>query len=236
MLLAVTLLLAACQPATVATPTPTEAVPTAAAPAPTATMPPIATVAEGPASPTMAPPSPSATARPASTTAPTASPATATPPPVSPTTQAQPEGTPVAERVTLVLDGGAGAQVEVQAELAIDREQRSLGLMHRETLAEGTGMLFVFPGDTETGFWMANTKVPLSIAFIDADGAIVGLDDMQPLSTEIHPPPGPYRYALEVPQGFFARQGVEAGAIVRYRDGATLRPLSELPATSSATR
>lgn len=224
-------LVAACQPAGVETPAPPTAPPTlASSPAGTvvaaATVVPAVTATAPVASPTAALASP---------TVPPAPPATATAPAApSPTLQSPPQATPVAERVTLVL-GDEGSAVEVEAELAIDRAQRSLGLMHRETLPEGTGMLFVFPEDTETGFWMANTLVPLSIAFIAADGTILGLDDMQPLTTDVHPPPAPYRYALEVPQGFFARHGVEAGSTVRYRDGAALRPLADLPATSRAS-
>lgn len=235
LLLCLALLLAACQPANVATPTPAGTPPSVTAVA-TATLPgasPSPTVAPPVANPTVPPASPTAPAVPRATAT---SPTTATPPvAASPSPPVPPAGTPAAERVTLVLGSDAGPQVDVEAELAIDREQRSLGLMHRETLPEGTGMLFIFPGDTAVGFWMANTRVALSIAYIATDGTIIGLDDMQPLTTDIHPPPGPYQYALEVPQGYFARHGIEVGSLVRYRDGGTLRPLAELPATGRAT-
>jgi uncharacterized membrane protein (UPF0127 family) len=104
--------------------------------------------------------------------------------------------------------------------------------MFRERLPDGEGMLFIFPGDTTSGFWMENTLVPLSIAWVSADGVVVDLDDMQPLSRDVHEPSGAYRYALEVPQGFFARQGVQVGDRLVFREGTQLRPLSQLPATA----
>lgn len=100
--------------------------------------------------------------------------------------------------------------------------------MFRQTLADGDGMLFIFPADTTSGFWMENTLVALSIAWIDADGVIVGLDDMQPLDRTVHNPPRAYRFALEVPQGFFGRAGVQVGDRFFHRAGAEPRPLAEL--------
>ena len=140
-------------------------------------------------------------------------------------------GAPVAD---LVLGVATGQPVTVRAELVNDNQSRELGLMNRASVPEGTGMLFLFPSDTTAGFWMENTKVALSIAFIDADGAIVGLDDMQPLSRDVHQPSRAYRYALEVPQGFYAKYGIKPGDRVRYQSGADLLPLAQLPAARQA--
>ncbi|MDA8216943.1 MAG: DUF192 domain-containing protein [Dehalococcoidales bacterium] len=151
-------------------------------------------------------------------------------------TPAPPTPTRLADgQVALVIAPSTDHRLDVSAELAITPPQRSRGLMYRDSLVEGTGMLFVFPGDTESAFWMENTKVPLSIAFIDADGVVVGLDDMQPLSRALHNPPGPYRYALEVAQGLFASQGVRVGDRVYYQGMGELLPLAQLPATGEAS-
>ena len=72
-------------------------------------------------------------------------------------------------------------------------------------------MLFVFPSDTEARFWMKDTPSPLSIAFIAADGTILDVQDMEPFSTELHRPPQPYRFALELNQGWFERNGFGVG-------------------------
>ena len=127
---------------------------------------------------------------------------------------------------TIVVIGGEGERVELTVELARTAGERSLGLMFREELAEDDGMLFVFPGDTEAGFWMKDTLIPLSIAFIAADGTILDIQDMEPLSEDTHRPPEAYRYALEVNQGWFPRNGFDVGDRVEIPDsvsGATAR-------------
>ncbi|MBM4417194.1 MAG: DUF192 domain-containing protein [Chloroflexi bacterium] len=109
-----------------------------------------------------------------------------------------------------------GATRDVRIEIADTDAARARGLMERRSLAGDAGMLFIFPGDTDGGFWMRNTLIPLSIAFIDAGGKIVALADMQPLSEEIHRPDRRYRYALEVNQGYFAREGIHVGDAVAF--------------------
>jgi len=166
-------------------------------------------------------------------TAPAATPTpavTATTTPLPPTPTALASG-----RTVLVITTAAGRQVEVTAELAVNPAQRAQGLMFRAQLPAGQGMLFVFPEDTTAAFWMKNTQVPLSIAFIAADGGIVGTDDMAPLDETLHNSPRAYRYALEVSQGFFAQQGVKPGDRVRYREGGQILPLAQLPATRQAS-
>jgi uncharacterized membrane protein (UPF0127 family) len=105
-------------------------------------------------------------------------------------------------------DGGTSA---VTAELARTDEQKMRGLMFRKTLADGNGMLFVYEYDHIMSFWMKNTLVPLSIAFISRDGLIIDILDMEPLSTRPIRSSRSVRYALEVPQGWFARQGILEG-------------------------
>ena len=104
-------------------------------------------------------------------------------------------------------------------EIARTGPERQRGLMDRASLAEGAGMLFVFPTTVSSPFWMRNTRVPLSIAFIDEASVIVDIQDMEPLDETLHYPAAPYRYALEVPQGWFARAGVVIGQRVELPPG-----------------
>lgn len=112
---------------------------------------------------------------------------------------------------TLTVSGGDGVRQELSVELARSAAERARGLMFREELAEDSGMLFVYEQDTETGFWMKDTPIPLSIAFISAEGTILDVQEMEPFSTDLHKPPAPYRYALEVNQGWFQEGGFAEG-------------------------
>lgn len=103
---------------------------------------------------------------------------------------------------------------EVSAEVAATESSRNYGLMHRASLPADTGMLFVFDSVSRPCFWMKNTPLPLTIAFIDRNGLIVNMADMQPYSQISHCPTGPVIYALEMEQGWFANKGIEAGAHV----------------------
>jgi uncharacterized membrane protein (UPF0127 family) len=108
----------------------------------------------------------------------------------------------------------AGGDVSLEAELAITETERSTGLMFRSDLEDGKGMLFVFDHDEVLSFWMKNTLIPLSIAFITYDGKILEIKDMQPEALRSVESSRMVRYALEVPQGWFARAGIEAGDAV----------------------
>ena len=119
---------------------------------------------------------------------------------------------------TIVVTDGEGARAELTVELARTPAERSRGLMLRESLGEDRGMLFVFAENTTGGFWMKDTSIALSIAFIAEDGTILGIQEMEPLSTEVHGPPGPYRYALEVNQGWFQQNGFDVGDRVAIPD------------------
>ncbi len=112
----------------------------------------------------------------------------------------------------------------ITAEVAATPEQRSAGLMHRFSLKPDHGMLFVFDRAEPQGFWMKNTYIPLSIAFIGADGRIVNIEDMQPLSEATHWSKGPVLHALEMRRGWFAERGIGPGATVRGIPGTTPKP------------
>ena len=103
---------------------------------------------------------------------------------------------------------------KVQAEVAATDASRSYGLMNRASLPENHGMLFVFDSPTATCFWMKNTPLPLSIAFIDSRGAIVNIADMQPNTLDSHCPKAPMLYALEMQQGWFHGHSIKAGAVI----------------------
>lgn len=100
----------------------------------------------------------------------------------------------------------------VKAEVADDERKRAIGLMFRESLAPNHGMLFVFREKAGHCFWMRNTLIPLSIAFLDDDGTIVNIEDMAPRSEDSHCPKRPVRFALEMELGWFAKRGLAAGA------------------------
>lgn len=101
--------------------------------------------------------------------------------------------------------------VELDVEVADTPETRARGLMERTELGEREGMLFVFESSEPRSFWMKNTPLPLSIAYIDAELVIREIHDMQPLSLEPVPSRYPARYALEVNRGAFERLGVGVG-------------------------
>ena len=103
----------------------------------------------------------------------------------------------------------------VKAEIAVTQEERAKGLMYRKNLPDGEGMLFIFERDEVLSFWMKNTTIPLSIAYIASDGRIIDVKDMYPLDLNSVSSSRSVRYALEVPQGWFSRAGIRTGDIVR---------------------
>jgi uncharacterized membrane protein (UPF0127 family) len=104
--------------------------------------------------------------------------------------------------------------VSLEVELARTETERNTGLMFRTELEEGKGMLFIFEKDEVLSFWMKNTLIPLSIAYISYDGTIVDIRNMYPHDTSSVHSSRSVRYALEVPQGWFARAGINTGAIL----------------------
>lgn len=120
--------------------------------------------------------------------------------------QAQSESQPKLDTVSL----SAGMHV-IRAEVARTPLQRQMGLMFRQQMAGHEGMLFEFEVPTRQCFWMKNTPLPLSIAFVADDGRIVNIADMQPQSVESHCSAEPVRFALEMNQGWFAKRGIKPG-------------------------
>jgi len=116
-----------------------------------------------------------------------------------------------AELPTIKLNVGGHTVV---AEVAATPELRATGLMHRFSLQPDHGMVFVFDRPQPLGFYMKNTFVPLSIAFIDADGRILNIEDMAPQTLETHWSQGLAVYTLEMKQGWFGKKGVGPGAKV----------------------
>ena len=112
--------------------------------------------------------------------------------------------------------------VALTAEMAITPEQRSRGLMFRQSLKDGEGMLFVFEKEQPLGFWMKNTFIPLSIGFFDKARKLVDIQDMKPVESEMTMTPPSHdsafdaKYALEVPQGWFKKNKIKTGAILNY--------------------
>lgn len=109
-----------------------------------------------------------------------------------------------------------GKTVGIAAEMAVTDEQRQRGFMERTKIPDGTGMLFVFENDQMLRFWMKNTPHPLSIAYIDRNGVIQNMFDMTPFSLASVVSTVSVRYALEVPQGWFERAGIQVGDVLLY--------------------
>jgi uncharacterized membrane protein (UPF0127 family) len=102
----------------------------------------------------------------------------------------------------------------IQAELADTPKSREVGLMNRTSMPTNSGMLFVFEQKAGHCFWMNNTKIPLSIAFIADDGKIVNIDEMQAETTNNHCPTAPVRYALEMNKQWFSERVIVPGTVM----------------------
>jgi len=112
------------------------------------------------------------------------------------------------------IERNGTALATIKAEIARSQEERTQGLMYRKKLNDGEGMLFVFERDEILSFWMKNTVIPLSLAYIASDGRIVEIMDLRPNDLNSVKSSRSVRYALEVPQGWFSRAGVQPGDIV----------------------
>jgi uncharacterized membrane protein (UPF0127 family) len=123
-----------------------------------------------------------------------------------------PTGSDGASLTRLTFVNKDGSEVDFLVEIADSPEERGVGLMFRERLPEDHGMLFIFEQDGQHSFYMRNTLVPLSIAFIKSDGSIVEIEDMAPQTEDLHSVPEPYRYAVEANQGWYERNGISAGS------------------------
>ncbi|MBT8607922.1 DUF192 domain-containing protein [Polynucleobacter paneuropaeus] len=113
---------------------------------------------------------------------------------------------------TIQLKAGMYA---IQAEVADNPNLREVGLMNRTSLPSNSGMLFIFEQKAGNCFWMKNTKLPLSIAFIADDGRIVNIEEMQADTTNNHCPKAPIRYALEMNKGWFSDRVIVPGNVIQ---------------------
>ena len=121
---------------------------------------------------------------------------------------------PALETIELSINGE-----RFTVEVARTPEEQQRGLMYRRSLAEDKGMLFAYDSDRMLSFWMKNTYIPLSIAFLSSDGVIREIHDMEPESQRTIPSSRSVRFALELNQGAFARVGAEPGTRVVFPEG-----------------
>ena len=115
------------------------------------------------------------------------------------------------EKRNLTITKSDGTTITISAEIAKTNEDRARGYMERKKIPEGTGMLFVFERDQILSFWMKNTPTPLSIAYIDSKGKIRDILHMEPYCLDSIISTVSVRYALEVPQGWFEKNGIKKG-------------------------
>lgn len=119
------------------------------------------------------------------------------------------QGAPQLDLPRVVLNAGMHL---IQAQVAATPEQRSTGLMHRQDMPANEGMLFVFEQPAQQCFWMKNTLLPLTAAFVSDDGTIANLADMKPQALDSHCSAKPVRYVLEMHQGWFTKKGLRSGS------------------------
>ena len=133
----------------------------------------------------------------------------------------------------------AGMNV-IDAQLALTPEQRQIGLMMRKDMPQHEGMLFVFEQPAQQCFWMKNTLLPLTAAFVADDGTIVNLADMKPQTMDSHCSAQPVRYVLEMNRGWFAKKAIKAGSKLAARRSIagveSLAPRSLTASTSLPSR
>ena len=116
----------------------------------------------------------------------------------------------MAQSAMPVMELTAGMH-RIEAEVAATDPNRQLGLMNRKTMPRQHGMLFVFNHENMHCMWMRNTLLPLSVAFVDANGVIINIEDMKPQTEDNHCAKQPARYALEMNLGWFAQRGIKPG-------------------------
>jgi hypothetical protein len=126
-------------------------------------------------------------------------------------------GTAGAQAVLPLAELGAG-MYRIEAEVAHTDETRQIGLMNRAKMPLHRGMVFVFPEQRAHCMWMKNTLLPLSVAFLDDEGRVINIEDVQPQTTDNHCAAGPARFALEMNLGWFGERGIKAGDMLRGFD------------------
>lgn len=112
-----------------------------------------------------------------------------------------------------IIELNAGTHL-IRAEAAISEQQQQQGLMFRKKLGQNDGMLFAYRAPAYVCMWMKNTLIPLSVAFIDGEGKIVNIEDMQPQTTNSHCGRKLVRFALEMNQGWFQQRNIQPGTVI----------------------
>ncbi len=118
---------------------------------------------------------------------------------------------PVSNLPAVVFTTADGSRATINVEIADTEATQECGLMNRTSMPDDQGMIFIFAQSSLTPFWMKDTLIPLSIAFINENGTVVDVQEMQALSEDNHYPAGPYRYAIEANAGWYARNGIAPG-------------------------
>lgn len=119
----------------------------------------------------------------------------------------------------LSVENEDNMKVNLDIEIARTVKEQTYGLMNRDRLSENSGMLFIFDSDSYRNFWMKNTKIPLSIAYIDSAGTIKEIYDMKPLDISItYQSKYPVRYALEVNRGWFKKNKIHTGCKILFNN------------------
>ncbi len=118
---------------------------------------------------------------------------------------------PMSKLPTVALSAG---MYVIQAEVASTEGQQKQGLMYRRSMGANEGMLFVYEEPVGLCMWMKNTYIPLSVAFIDAAGRIINIEDMKPHTTQNHCGKGPVRFALEMNRGWFKAKNIGPGSVI----------------------
>lgn len=132
---------------------------------------------------------------------------------------------PPLPRGKVILEDAFGGKHVVDVEIAANEIARSRGMMWRTSAPEGTGMLFIFSSESVHGFWMKNTLIPLDMAFIDADGTIVGIvSNAQPRTLTSRSVGEPSQYVLEVAGGWLEKKGIKTGSRVELQ-GVSMIPV-----------
>jgi len=124
-------------------------------------------------------------------------------------------GNPVLPKMKIIIFTDNSTKVSLTVECARSQSEQTYGLMFRDKLGENDGMLFFFDSDGYRNFWMKNTIIPLSLAYISSRGDIMEIYDMKPLDTSVtYPSKYPCRYVLEVNKGWFRKNGIRVGSQV----------------------
>ena len=143
------------------------------------------------------------------------------PAPAQPVTQTASSDLPV----IVFTRQGSGDAVSMKVEIADTPDSQEHGLMDRTSMPDDSGMIFIFSGESTIPFWMENTLIPLSIAFVDRTGVIVDIQEMEALSRDLHYPAKPYPFAIEANATWYSRNGVGVGDTVDVSQAIAASPV-----------